>query len=227
MPVVSNTSSSAKAYEKLKLLILRGEIGRGEPLIERTIAERLGVSRTPVRETILRLEREGLVRVIEGKGAFVASLTAEDLIEIYQLREALEPLAARLACDHIEPAALDRFEEEFRSQKADPTTREQDPDAWVKLGRAFHETFIHASGNERLIKVISGMQEQIELFRGLGRTISPNAISESTVDEHLEILNALRARDPLRAETAVKTHLHNALRYRLEGLRLYGRRSLS
>ncbi|HEY4163452.1 MAG TPA: GntR family transcriptional regulator [Dongiaceae bacterium] len=227
MPDVSSTSSSAKAYEKLKLLILQGEIARGEPLIERTIAERLGVSRTPVRETIQRLEREGLVRVIEGKGAFVASYTAEDLIEIYQLREALEPLAARLACDHMESDVLDRFEGEFNRQKADPRTREDDPDSWTRLGRAFHEAFIQASGNERLVKVISGMQEQIELFRGLGRTISPNAISESTVDEHLEILHALKTRDPLRAETAVKVHLQNALHYRLEGLRLYGRRSLS
>src|SRR5215470_14894221 len=71
----------ASPYDRLKMLILGGHIPWGEPLVERSIAERLGVSRTPVRETLVRLEREGLVRIVEGKGAFVASFTLEDMIE--------------------------------------------------------------------------------------------------------------------------------------------------
>jgi len=69
-------------YERLKLMILDGELASGEPLVERSLAMRLNVSRTPIRETIIRLQNEGLVRTIEGKGAFVASYTIEDLIEI-------------------------------------------------------------------------------------------------------------------------------------------------
>ena len=78
--------------------------------------------------------------------------------------------------------------------------------------------FIHASKNARLIRVIEGMQHQIELFRGLGRTINPRTDIKSAIEEHGEILQALRARDPQRSENAVRTHLQNGLRYRLEAL---------
>ena len=78
--------------------------------------------------------------------------------------------------------------------------------------------FIHASKNERLIRVIEGMQHQIELFRGLGRTINPRTDLKSAVEEHCEILHALRARNPRRAEKVVRAHLQNGLRDRLEAL---------
>ena len=211
-------ANAAGPYEKLKLMILDGELAGGEPLIERPLAERLGVSRTPVRETIFRLEREGLVRVIEGKGAFVASYTIEDMIEIYQMREGLEPLAARLACANLTDEHLDRHEEQLSRYRARPALRHEDPGKWRRLGRDFHNMFIHASKNARLIRAIEGMQHQIELFRGLGRTINPRTDLKSAVEEHAEILQALRARSPQRAEKAVRAHLQNGLRYRLEAL---------
>ena len=83
-------------YDSLRDAIWEGRFAHGERLREEEIASALGVSRTPVRETLFRLEREGLVRVVEGKGAFVAAYSLEDMIEIYQMREGLEPLAARL-----------------------------------------------------------------------------------------------------------------------------------
>ena len=211
-------NSGGGLYEKLKLMILDGELAGGEPLVERPLAERLGVSRTPVRETIFRLEREGLVRVIEGKGAFVASYTIEDMIEIYQMREGLEPLAARLACSHVADDDLDHHEEQLSRYRARPALRQEDPGQWRQLGRDFHNMFIHASKNARLIRVIEGMQHQIELFRGLGRTINPRTDLKSAVEEHDEILQALRARNPQRAEKAVRAHLQNGLRLRLEAL---------
>ena len=210
--------SEAGPYEKLKLMILDGEIAGGEPLVERSLAERLGVSRTPVRETIFRLEREGLVRVIEGKGAFVASYTIEDMIEIYQVREGLEPLAARLSCPYLAAEDLDHHEAQLNRYRARPALRQEDPGKWRRLGRDFHNMFIHASKNARLIGVLEGMQHQIELFRGLGRTINPRTDLKSAVEEHGEILHALRARNPQRAEKAVRAHLQNGLRYRLEAL---------
>lgn len=217
----SSTEAPAEAttYLRLKNLILAGQIGRGEPLIERTMAERLGVSRTPIRETIFRLEKEGLVRIVEGKGAFVASYTIEDLIEIYHVREGLEPIAARLACPYISLEALGYFESEFNRYKSEPAIRQEDPEAWQRLGRDFHNVFIRASGNKRLIQVMEGMQDQVELYRGLHRTISPYAVSQTTIGEHLDILHALRERNPRRAEKAVRVHLQMGLRYRLDGLR--------
>ena len=215
---ITPSNAGAGLYEKLKLMILDGELAGGEPLVERPLAERLGVSRTPVRETIFRLEREGLVRVIEGKGAFVASYSLDDMIEIYQVREGLEPLAARLACSNIADEHLDHHEAQLDRYRSRPALRQEDPGKWRRLGRDFHNMFIHASKNARLIRTIEGMQHQIELFRGLGRTINPRTDLKSAVEEHTEILQALRTRNPQRAEKAVRAHLQNGLRLRLEAL---------
>ncbi len=208
----------AGTYQKLKLMILDGSIPRGEALVERSLAERLGVSRTPVRETILRLAKEGLVRIIERRGAFVADYTIEDVIEIYQVREGLEPVAARLSCGHIDGADLDRFEEQFRRYKSARSPQDDDPLAWRKLGRDFHELFIRASRNGRIIHALDGLRSQTELVRGLSRSASDRAVARSSIDEHLEILHALRAGAPQRAEKAVRTHLQNGLRDKLQAL---------
>ena len=199
-------------------MILQGEVRRGEPLVERSIADLLGVSRTPVRETIRRLEKEGLVRIVGGKGAFVADYTIEDIIEIYQVREGLEPIAARLGCPHIHAAYLDRFEEQFNSYKHRPSLR-NDADGWRKLGRDFHDLFIRASQNGRIIQTIEGLRGQIELVRGLSRSADVRTVAQSSIDEHLEILRALRAGSPQRAEKAVRIHLQNSLKNKLEALR--------
>lgn len=205
-------------YDRLKRLILEGALAPGEALIERTLAERLSVSRTPVREAIFRLEREGLVEAVDGKGAFVASYTIEDLIEIYQIREGLEPLAARLSCAHLGDADLEYHEQQLKSYRDDPRLRQQNPGKWLQLGWEFHRMFIQASKNARLIDVIERMQNQIELFRGLGRTVIPREDMQTAVEEHWEILTALRTRDPERAELAVRSHLRSGLRKRLDGL---------
>jgi DNA-binding GntR family transcriptional regulator len=210
-------SVETSTYQRLKLMILDGEIGHGEPLVERSVAIRLGVSRTPVRETILRLERDGLVRIIEGKGAFVASYSIEDVIEIYQVRQGLEPIAARLSCEHLASEDLDHFEKQFNRFKA-PALRADKSGAWERLGRDFHSLVIRSSRNKRLIQIIEGMQDQIDLVRGIGRTISKHTSSESTLQEHVAILQALKARDPDQAENAVRIHLQNGLRHRLDGL---------
>jgi DNA-binding GntR family transcriptional regulator len=210
-------------YRRLKLMILKGDIGDGQPLVERSVAERLGVSRTPVRETILRLEREGLVKIVEGKGAFVASYTIEDVIEIYQVRQGLEPIAARLSCPHIPSDTLSRFEERLKRFEANPLLITNESGAWLQLGREFHSLFIRASHNQRLIQIIEGMQDQIDLVRGIGRTISKFASRESALLEHLAILRALKARDADQAEKAVRTHLQHGLRHRIDGLQSLGR----
>lgn len=199
-------------------MILNGEVRTGEPLVERALAERLGVSRTPVRETILRLAKEGLVRIVEHRGAFVADYTIEDVIEIYQVREGLEPVAARLSCGHIDSADLDRFEKQFRRYKSARSPQDDDPLAWRQLGRDFHDLFIRASHNCRIIHALDGLRSQTELVRGLSRPTSDRAVARSSIDEHLEILRALRGGDPQRAEKAVRMHLQSGLRDKLQAL---------
>lgn len=208
----------AATYRKLKSMILNGEIRGGEPLVERSVASLLGVSRTPVRETIQRLEKEGLVRIIDGKGAFVADYTIEDVIEIYQVREGLEPIAARLGCLHIRDDDLDRFEEQFAAFKSRASRRDGDSEKWRRVGRDFHDLFIRASQNRRIIQAIEALRVQIELVRGISRSVDTRAVAQTSIDEHLEILNALRARAPRRAEQAVRNHLQKGLQHKLEAL---------
>lgn len=205
----------ASTYQRVKEMILAGVLGPGEALIERSLAAKLRVSRTPIRATIVRLEKEGLVRVVEGKGAFVAACTVSDMIEIYQIREGLEPIAARLSCAHIDVKQLDFFEDALKRYRAKPSEGEEDSDAWRAMGRDFHNLFIHASGNQRLIKALEAVQDQIELFRGLGRSLTARPLTVAAIDEHLEILAALRARSPARAEKAVRIHIQNGLKSRL------------
>jgi DNA-binding GntR family transcriptional regulator len=201
-------------YERVKLLILQGELPSGDPLVERSLADRLGVSRTPVRETILRLEREGLVRIVGRKGAFVAEYTIEDVIEIYQLREGIEGMAARLSCGRIDPERIAYFEENLRRYRTDPSLREEQPGEWQKLGRDFHHMFIAASENKRLIRTVESLKDQIELFRGITMT-KGRAFARSQIDEHLAILKAFRENSPDRAEKAVREHIRNGLQHRI------------
>jgi DNA-binding GntR family transcriptional regulator len=219
MPVVALKESSS-AYDRLKELILDGRFAAGAPLTERGLAAELGVSRTPVREAILMLQKEHLVEVVDGRGAYVASYSVEDVIQIYHVRIGLEPLAARLACTNITPEMLEPFERDLKRFKQNPNIRKDDPDAWRRVGRDFHGLFIRASGSRRLIQILEGLRDQIELVRGWGRLIAADASHRSTIEEHLDILEALKVRDPDRAEVAVRTHLDNGLKYRLGGLHL-------
>jgi DNA-binding GntR family transcriptional regulator len=195
-------------------MILSGHIGLGEPLVERPLAIRLGVSRTPLRQTIAMLQREGLVRVVEGKGAFVASFSVEDVIEIYHVREGLEPIAARLACPHIPNSELDHCEKEMLRLDARPQLRYEEPEEWMRIGRDFHMMFVRASHNKRLIQTIASFQDQVDLARGLGRMVAQTG-NDTAITEHLEILRALQARNPAEAEAAVRKHLRNGLQHRL------------
>lgn len=208
-------TQDTNAYQRLKQMILAGGLGPGEALVERMLATRLLVSRTPVRAAIMRLEKEGLVRVVEGKGAFVAACSVEDMIEIYQMREGLEPIAARLSCAHIDAKELAFFEDALTRCRAKLPEVEDDPDAWRALGRDFHNLFIRASKNRRIIAALDAVHDQIELFRGLGRRVDAPRLTVSAVDEHLRIVDALKARDAARAEKAVRIHIQNGLKARL------------
>src|SRR4029078_11670569 len=142
MPAIAVVKESSSAYERLKELILDGRFAAGAPLTERALATELGVSRTPVRAAILRLDRQGLVEIVDGRGAYVASYSVEDVIQIYHVRIGLERLAARLSCANISPEMTEPFQRELKRFKQNPNIRKEDPDAWRRVGRDFHGVFI-------------------------------------------------------------------------------------
>jgi DNA-binding GntR family transcriptional regulator len=194
-----------EAYRYLKTRIMSAALPPGASLNELEIAEALGISRTPVREAIRKLEQEGLAMRYPNRGAIVTKLSMKDVVEIWQIREILEPAACRLAAARIEDAALDRIEKVLLELKERPVG----PDGYEAFLRAdlgLHGMILEASGNETLRQVVDLLNERIVQVRVV---TSPPRFQRS-VDEHIAIVGALRARDAGAAEEAMRRHLANA-----------------
>ena len=150
-------------FNTLRRAILRGELKPGERLMEIQLANKLGVSRTPIREAIRKLELEGLVLMIPRKGAEVAEITEKNLRDVLEVRCALEELAVQLACDRINQeeihelhAAAARFEQMFDSD---------DITSIAQADEAFHDVIFQATDNERLIQLLNNLREQMYRYR--------------------------------------------------------------
>jgi DNA-binding GntR family transcriptional regulator len=220
MPGVSVPAESSDAFEgmpltragavarRLRAMITSGELPLGSRLRQNEIAERLGVSSTPVREAFLLLAREGLVNQDTHRGAVVFSPTVADVQENYEMRIALECLAAELAAKQLEPRQLDELDALLA--RMDEALR-TDVDLHTKvLNRQFHTTIYRAAGRPRLLEWIETLRDTATIYQAL--LIQPT-VSDEYLDavraEHAEILAALRARAPKRAARAVRVHLES------------------
>ena len=143
--------------------ILKGRLKPGERLMEVQMAEEMGVSRTPVREAIRKLELEGLVVMVPRKGAYVAGLTLKDVANVFEIRGSLEGLAAALAAERItdeEIKSLDMVLKDISS-----AGEKGDIEAIIKKDVEFHQVLFSASRNDRLAQIINNLKEQIDRFR--------------------------------------------------------------
>lgn len=150
-------------FNTLRQAILRGELKPGERLMEIALANRLGVSRTPIREAIRMLELEGLVIMIPRKGAQVAQITEQDLNDVLEVRLGLEELAVRFACERItdeEIKELGLAVKEFEKKM-----REDDLSAQAEADVKFHEIIYGATHNRRLVQIINNIREQMYRYR--------------------------------------------------------------
>ena len=189
--------------------IVMGEIPAGSPISEIEIAERFGVSRGPAREAIFRLESKGLVTRTAHLGARVVALTLEDLRSLYEMREALECKAARLAASRILDETLSHmsFILERDAQNAEMASGK----AYYQLGTDddFHVMIIRASGNVRIERALcEELYDVLRLYRF--RSSLTQGRASVAWDEHQAILKALRARDPDAAEQAMRHHIHTS-----------------
>ena len=150
-------------FNTLRKAILRGELKPGERLMEIQLANKLGVSRTPIREAILKLELEGLVLMIPRKGAEVAQITEKNMQDVLEVRKALEELSVQLACERITPEQVEEMKmaaEDFRKVlKSGDVTKIAEAD--VK----FHDIIFAATNNQRLITLLNNLREQMYRFR--------------------------------------------------------------
>lgn len=190
-------------FETLRQAILRGELKPGERLMEIHLAQKLGVSRTPVREAIRKLELEGLVRMIPRKGAVVAEITVSDLEDVLEVRMALEELAVKLACRSITGEQLSemrRLSEEFKK-----TLRGNDVGACAQADMKFHEAIYDATGNGRLVQILNNLREQMYRYRM--EYLKDKQSHTMLAQEHEEILAALEQRDEAAALTVTARHI--------------------
>ena len=202
-------------FNTLRQAILRGELKPGERLMEIALANRLGVSRTPIREALRMLELEGLVIMIPRKGAQVAQITEQDLNDVLEVRLGLEELAVRFACERItdeEIKELGLAVKEFEKKM-----REDDLSAQAEADVKFHEIIYGANHNRRLVQIINNIREQMYRYRI--EYLKDVESRKTLVKEHYEICDALKHRDAEGAVEKMCIHIKNqqeAIRRSLE-----------
>ena len=194
--------------DNIRQAILRGTFPPGMRLMELQLASDIGVSRTPVREAIRALELEGLVVMIPRRGAYVANISIKDINEVYEVRTALEVLAAGLAAERIDDAELDEMERTLITMSG--LTPAHDIDKLVATDTKFHDIIYKASRNGRLISIVNNLREQINSIRG-GSMVYPGRMADM-MEEHRAIVDAIAQRDSDVAQQAVRTHMENAER---------------
>lgn len=192
-------------FQTLRQAILKGELKPGERLMEIALSQRLGVSRTPIREALRKLELEGLVVMIPRRGAQVANITEKDLNDVLEVRLALESLAIEKSCARITEEVLEQL------TQAERTFEGMIPSGdLVKLAEAdeaFHEIINQASGNVRLIQVLNNLREQMYRYRL--EYLKEEDSRKQLVEEHREMIKALRASDMAGARQIAYCHVEN------------------
>jgi DNA-binding GntR family transcriptional regulator len=206
---------------RMRALILEGEYRPDERLVEEHLAERLGVSRTPVRQALTMLEAEGLVEIAPNRGAVVCSFSIEDVWDIYDLRAVLEGYAARRAADRIGEDELSRLRELAVEQASiSPEEAEDREDAIrriVDVNQRFHGAIIAASRNGRLERLMQRTVEVPLVFKAFyWYTSKERAISNHY---HRQILTALEQRDGERAEIVMREHVYEGRDFVIKALR--------
>ncbi|MBI5968840.1 MAG: GntR family transcriptional regulator [Deltaproteobacteria bacterium] len=194
-----------QAYQEMKRIILKRQIPPGGKLNEGELAKTLGISRTPVREAINRLEKEGLVEIFPQRGAFVVQFSEKDVYELFLIRENLEGLAAYLAAAKMNErhqaklnSCVQGFEEPFS---------EEDTRRYAREDFKFHQTIVAISEARRLINLISTLHDHIRMFRLT--TIGLSGRMKASLAEHRQILAALEKRDPEESEQRMRQHIRN------------------
>lgn len=192
--------------EALRDAIRRGILEPGERLMEVQLAEELGISRTPVREAIRKLEQEGYVIMMPRRGTYVSSVSVHDVKEIFEIRSALESLSTGLAAIRIEPEELEKLRALLA--EIEGHIERKDIDKIVATDVEFHGLLYQVSRNDRLVAIISNLKEQLARFRTLSMSY-PGRLQE-TLEEHRAMVEAIAAGDVEAARDAAERHMERA-----------------
>ncbi|WP_282929049.1 GntR family transcriptional regulator [Anaerococcus sp. Marseille-Q7828] len=198
-----------KVYLYIEELISNGKLKSGDPIVETVFAERLHVSRTPVREALKDLENDGFVISYPGKGTFVRQITTKDIENIYDVRSSLEVLALEKSFDSLDEYILLNLKEKYINLEKNFS--------WEiarKLDEDFHNYFINKANNETLSEILIKLNKQVSVYRTIASK-DPNR-SEKTINEHMKIIEAISRKDKDLAIEALKIHLDSVKKSAIE-----------
>ncbi len=197
------------AYARLKESIQAGELKPGQRIREIEMADRLSMSRTPVREALRRLEADGLLTFAPYRGMVIAELDHQAVMELYQMREVLEGTAAGLAARHASEAEIAVLRDIMAGDPGD----DGEPQRLAIHNRQFHGALYRAAHNRYLLKTLNVLRDAMALL-GM-TTLSLTGRSDTAREEHAAIVHAIEARDPAAAEAAAQVHIRSAQRARI------------
>ncbi len=192
-------------FNTLRRAILRGELKPGERLMEIQLANKLGVSRTPIREAIRKLELEGLVLMIPRRGAEVAKITEKNMQDVLEVRKALEKLAAELACDRISPEQVMEMRE--AAKDFENILKTGDVTQIAEADVRFHDIICFATDNQRLITLLNNLREQ--MYRLRVEYLKQTECYPQLLEEHNLIIRTIEEGRKEEASAIVEKHIYN------------------
>ena len=199
-PIEHHQTLREKILETIRESILKGQLKPGEKVAEPELAERFGISRTPIREAFRQLESEGYLTVIPRKGAVVTALSERAVEEFYAIKSILEGYAAQMAAENMSDKDIAKLES--INQKLQKLADEGDVKSFFRVHNEFHEVFIRAAGNEKLMELINQLMLKFNRFR-LASLSLPGRMDIS-VKEHEKIIKAFKRKDGSQADGLVR-----------------------
>lgn len=192
-------------FQTLRQAILKGDLKPGERLMEIQLANKLGVSRTPIREAIRKLELEGLVLMIPRKGAEVAEITEKSLRDVLEVREALEVLAVQLACDKMTTEGVEELK--VAADEFEKVLKTGDITIIAEADVRFHDIIYSATGNDRLIQLLSNLREQMYRYRV--EHLKSEDARPKILSEHQLLIQDITNKDRVAAAEHMCGHIEN------------------
>jgi DNA-binding GntR family transcriptional regulator len=192
-----------QVYDILKNKIMHLQLRPGEILMVQSLAKELGTSRTPVREAVVRLEREGFVEAVEGKKFKVSVLTMKKVLEIHEIRKLMEQHAVRHIAENATKKQINELNTTIRQLKK--ALRNKAYDEYFKVDLAFHDKIIRFHGNDTLEQLMKQVNDKMQRIRYL-TTLIDNRL-EKTIEEHQAVIDAIQENNQQKAETKMALHL--------------------
>ncbi|MEM9134894.1 MAG: GntR family transcriptional regulator [Actinomycetota bacterium] len=215
-PAPKSANATTTAYEVLKAAIMSAELEPHQQFLERDLAERLEMSRTPVREACIRLQVEGLVEIIPRRGIRIVAISADDMAQVYDMLGVLEARAAELAATRATAEQVQRLDDAVAAMHQ--AIAEDDLDAWAAADAEFHLGLVEASGNRHLVEAVMRSADLVHRARMVTLRLRPTPTASST--DHEDLVAAIRSGDADKAGAIHLAHRRTAAK-QLVGLLRY------